>query len=462
MKKILALLLVCAGLTAMAAPQVNKADLATVKGEKVMKANTLGSQLTASVTKSFMEGAKKDVVRNHTNLVNKRAPRRMNAEELVTKEHVCFLYVVTYDNEGNMVEDDPFYAGSGAYWYPDLSEGLYFAGFYWDADGSTYYLPLDVDFETGEVALSWGILLADDTISPGGRTRTDTIKWEALMSEDYFMNDEQNDCMGTLYEDGSIIFDDNYVYYGYQILKRYVNGQLKSSDTTSFIKVYVGTEILASNGKLNYVREQNGAADSSPVYMYQEDDVLYVGNMWNYGMPDVVLTIDSDAKMHYNCIAEQTEETTYLENPIWDIDDSWISGGLGDCYGVGGYTLTEDGYIDEFIWGFEGDVTPDQITWDYTAASNGYHLFYGFENNVLTWKNGGKFVIPGGDDFILGDVNKDQAVDINDLTALIDHLLSGDLDDSDTFSSGAADVNQDDSIDIGDVTALIDKLLRDE
>ena len=36
------------------------------------------------------------------------------------------------------------------------------------------------------------------------------------------------------------------------------------------------------------------------------------------------------------------------------------------CYAIGGYTMTEDGqYIDEFIWGFEGDVTPDQITWDY-------------------------------------------------------------------------------------------------
>ena len=48
MKKFLALLFVCAGLTAMAAPQVNKADLTPVnKGQMVMKANTLTNQLTA-------------------------------------------------------------------------------------------------------------------------------------------------------------------------------------------------------------------------------------------------------------------------------------------------------------------------------------------------------------------------------------------------------------------------------
>ena len=67
MKKFLALLFVCAGLTAMAAPQVNKADLKTVnKGEMVMKANTLANNLTSGVVnKNFMEAAKKNVQMNH-------------------------------------------------------------------------------------------------------------------------------------------------------------------------------------------------------------------------------------------------------------------------------------------------------------------------------------------------------------------------------------------------------------
>ena len=58
-----------------------------------------------------------------------------------------------------------------------------------------------------------------------------------------------------------------------------------------------------------------------------------------------------------------------------------------------------------------------------------------------------------------GDVNRDGAVNIADVTCLIDHLLSNDYTDSDNFSNFAAHVNDDASINIADVTALIDKLL---
>ena len=134
------------------------------------------------------------------------------------------------------------------------------------------------------------------------------------------------------------------------------------------------------------------------------------------------------------------------------------------CYGVGGYTTTEDGYIDEFIWGFEADGTPEQITWDYTAASNGYHLFYGYNNNVLTWINGDqfRFPVPPVPPFIRGDVNNDGAVNISDVATLVDHLLSGDFDDAEGFSSDAADCDEDGGINISDVATLVDYLLVGE
>ena len=59
----------------------------------------------------------------------------------------------------------------------------------------------------------------------------------------------------------------------------------------------------------------------------------------------------------------------------------------------------------------------------------------------------------------LGDVNRDGLVNIADVTALIDHLLSGDFTDSDNFSSANSNVNGDEGINIADVTALIDLLL---
>ena len=56
----------------------------------------------------------------------------------------------------------------------------------------------------------------------------------------------------------------------------------------------------------------------------------------------------------------------------------------------------------------------------------------------------------------LGDVNMDGKVNIADVTALIDYLLSG--DDS-VIDLTAANVNEDNSVDISDVTHLIDMLL---
>ena len=63
------------------------------------------------------------------------------------------------------------------------------------------------------------------------------------------------------------------------------------------------------------------------------------------------------------------------------------------------------------------------------------------------------YTIAGSSSFIVGDVNGDHSVNIADVTALIDLLLSG------GETPDAADVNGDLNVNIGDVTALIDKLL---
>lgn len=58
----------------------------------------------------------------------------------------------------------------------------------------------------------------------------------------------------------------------------------------------------------------------------------------------------------------------------------------------------------------------------------------------------------------IGDVNNDNAVNIADVTALIDYLLGS----ASNINEQAADINQDQEINIADVTALIDKLLAGE
>ena len=462
MKKFLALLFVCAGLTAMAAPHVNKADLAQAnKGQMVKKATPAATQFTSNVMN--MQAKNMTPMKSRftpNNLVEARkAPRYLSDADMIGMNSVCFLYA--YDITGESpVPADPYYAGSGAYWYPDASQGLYFAGFYWSpTTGMTYYLPLDIDYTTGEVALSWGILLDDDTLAGTGRNRVDTILYSILVSQDYWDNNEQNDCMGTLYTDGSIIFQDNYVFYEQAVFKTYRNNTLSSIDTVETLNMFVGTEILTANGELTYTYERDGSAGSSPVFMYQSNDSLFVGNMWNYGMPSSVMVLTSDGKAVYNCAEfDPTDSITYLSNPIWDLPDDQLSGGLGMAYPVGSYTLDDEGYIDDFTWGFEANATPEQITWDYTMPSNGYHFWYGFNNNVLRWTNGNQFVIPTDEpDVLRGDVNDDKAVDIQDVTALIDFLLSGDFD---AVNYDNADADQNGTVAIADVTALIDFLLN--
>ena len=63
---------------------------------------------------------------------------------------------------------------------------------------------------------------------------------------------------------------------------------------------------------------------------------------------------------------------------------------------------------------------------------------------------------PGGNDFIVGDVNNDGNVNIGDVTALISAVLSGNYSN---IIFDAADMNGDGNLTVGDVTALIGYVL---
>jgi hypothetical protein len=70
------------------------------------------------------------------------------------------------------------------------------------------------------------------------------------------------------------------------------------------------------------------------------------------------------------------------------------------------------------------------------------------------WSNIEQVTLLAGAAYEIGDVNTDGAVNISDVTALIDYLLGGG-----NINTDYADVNEDSGINIADVTALIDKLL---
>ena len=63
---------------------------------------------------------------------------------------------------------------------------------------------------------------------------------------------------------------------------------------------------------------------------------------------------------------------------------------------------------------------------------------------------------PGGNDFMVGDVNNDGNVNIGDVTALIAAVLSGNYSN---INFDAGDMNGDGNLTVGDVTALIGYVL---
>lgn len=109
------------------------------------------------------------------------------------------------------------------------------------------------------------------------------------------------------------------------------------------------------------------------------------------------------------------------------------------------------GFYERFDGWFEfGAFTiyPNGETWNFNGSGNEMII------NLFPYEG---YVIPGDEPTSLrGDVDKDDAITIADVTALIDYLLSGDASSIDLV---AADCDQDSAISIADVTSLIDYLL---
>ncbi|MBQ9575329.1 MAG: choice-of-anchor J domain-containing protein [Muribaculaceae bacterium] len=105
------------------------------------------------------------------------------------------------------------------------------------------------------------------------------------------------------------------------------------------------------------------------------------------------------------------------------------------------------------------DGQPLNLTYEnyqaYRIMGGEYKLTVSLENMTLVIEN-----LNPAPEVKIGDVNRDGNVNISDVTALINHLLSGDLEESDNFSPLNANVNGDATVNISDVTSLINLLLK--
>ena len=200
------------------------------------------------------------------------------------------------------------------------------------------------------------------------------------------------------------------------------------------------------------------------VVVKQNTGMSYQSVVREVTLPETVYMLGGDDQ-NWNC-TEGTEFDYNAENKNYTATITFSAE-----FNYFGFTTrlaenNDDGgwaYIEPFRFGAvsEGDFIYDDsyngqplsLTWDaykaFRIPAGEYKLTVDLTSMKLIIE---KVVPPHGYD--LGDVNHDHAVNIGDVTALIDHLLG-----VSTVCQICADVNGDTVVNIGDVTALIDVLL---
>jgi len=431
MKKIIALMCVSACLTTMAGvPQLNRAD--------VMKASHLTNTRDLSGIKSKSGHASLGI-----------------SAGAVLGERICLLHEYDWNElaggEVEVTAADPFYVGG---WTTNVVAG--------GQSGSVVLqgglvldeaLPLKVNYSANTVTLEAGdepyaTVSGSKTITSGPMTTTiDSTVYYYIVNEDWLVNyGPLADVTGKIEQDGSIHIADGFAIYVETVKTTTItpkNGQSTeyTDETHSITPLYRDTWLLKPNGVHEYTRESDGVTCSNPVYMHQSNDTVYVKNVYGFGGPEIYMVLSEDGTM------------SYPGQVVRDIEDTTAPDGDGLWYNA---TATA-GSVTE---GNAGTVTSQAITWGLTTPWDHNSTWQGWYDNKLTWSNGMSFIIPG--QYVLGDVNRDGEVSIADVTALIDHLLNGDIEESDEFSPAAADCSQDGEVSIADVTALIDMLLSSE
>jgi hypothetical protein len=191
-------------------------------------------------------------------------------------------------------------------------------------------------------------------------------------------------------------------------------------------------------------------------------------------IPKGVTTIGYNAFANCYGLASVTIPTTVTSLPYYAFEN---------CYHISSLTLTGEGewrggtimiqrpvevYINSQITGVKGmylkpshvyctAMTPPVCDGNsFTDYSGTLHVpasALAAYSTADYWKN---FTHIVGDATEFGDVNMDGSVNISDVTALIDYLLSG---NASGINLSGADCNQDSNINISDVTKLIDYLL---
>ena len=213
---------------------------------------------------------------------------------------------------------------------------------------------------------------------------------------------------------------------------------------------------------------------SYQVYEWPVGPYNWTANVSEEGIYNIAITFDPNAEEDFRitCTLVKTGDIVPVEHVYtvagtnnlfgsnWDTEDEANNMVKGDD---GIYTWSKNDVVFEEPAAVEFKVVQDH-SWDYAWPSSNWHhditeagtydfvITFNAETKDITF-TANKHGEPQG---LRGDVNNDEAVNISDVTALIDYLLSQDATNVNLVN---ADCNLDEAVNISDVTALIDYLL---
>ena len=449
MKKFLALMFVCAGLTAMAVtPQVNNVKVMQGKPNKAMvnkaampqnkmmtkdQANKLMTDYSKSLPGFF---AQHNLTPNDNQLL-KKAPRRVSEDALLASSPLFSAITYAYDSQGDsLAMTYPVFTGG---WNIDVAKGENENEYNYFAWYTQIPNVVTIDLANNTAEMQAGVMAGwhwADTTSQGNNAYVinDTIEYVLLLDAKSVLNgtDEAN-IPGVVYDDGSIHFTEPWCIYAIDFVTKTTHnprtGDSVEQDTVEgLVTDFLGdTWFMTPNGVHSYTLASTPDATtpmsatpfSNDVYMFQDSTTAYVWNLWNafgFGYRNSEFTLDEEA----GTVAFAPQPIAYEDIP-GQYAEQYPNYTFGDTFFAFGYDPASDQILEDDV---QGTVTNETLEWGenifyslfqynnatYFAVGWPYHAY----ENKLTWKSEYDFWMLGktADPVISSEVG-DEFVTIN-------------------------------------------------
>lgn len=372
------------------------------------------------------------------------ATMSVQAASPVTGTRICLVQAYQWEEDNNIMtisEADPFYLGGwtvsiagGSVGTVTVDGGITPHGITQplQISGNVVTLPVNEEEPVATVTRS------TTSVAGGVTTTVDSVISYYVVNEAWWTEGAAlADIRGEVLSDGSIHIADGFAYYIETTVTTTITGKdgktnTYTDETDAMSPVYRNLQLLVANGKHEFVNQADGTTTTVDVNIRQSGDTVWVTNLYGYGAPEIYMVLNEDGEM------------TFPSQLIRDIPNEMSPNGSG-------------------VWqnnDMMGGVTTTAILWGLTTPTDGVQTWSGWNNNRLYYTDGTEFVIPGTEPpGLRGDVNNDGQVNISDVTALINALLSGQDTPSEGYSPTNADCDQSGTVTISDVTALINYLL---